>query len=193
MDPRLGTRMPPDEGGRCHVPSSGSVLSRTRRLGHRRKPPMPCERLRGMRPSWKYSALVILLTVSTAACASESAPAGSTPSDASCSAPKMVSDRANGNTLRLCVGQGLRLSLRSTYWEGITSSPDTVLRTFGPTILVSPAPVGCAPGMGCGTLVTEFRGIAAGTATISAHRTSCGEALLCSPDRRSFTLTVRVG
>jgi hypothetical protein len=141
----------------------------------------------------KCSVLLMVLAVSAAACGSNHASAGSAPSDPGCTLPKLVGDQANRTTLRLCVGQTLRLSLHSTYWGNIESSPDTVVKALGPTVVVSPAPVGCAPGVGCGTLVTEFRGLAPGTATVSAHRTSCGEALLCTPDHRSFSLTVVVG
>lgn len=136
---------------------------------------------------------MVLFAVSATACGTERTPTGSGPSDPACAIPKMVGDHANGTTVRLCVGQTLRLSLHSTYWGNIAGSPETVAKEVGSTIVVSPAPMGCLPGAGCGTLVTQFRGLAPGTATVSAHRTSCGEALLCTPDRRSFSLTVVVG
>jgi hypothetical protein len=143
--------------------------------------------------SRKWPALFIVIAFLTSACGSHSASAGSTPSDRACAIPKLVGDQADHTTVRLCVGQSLRLSLHSTYWGNVSSAPETVVKPIGPTAVTPLAPGACPPGVGCGTVVTEFRGLAPGTATVSAHRTSCGEALLCTPGRRSFTLTVVVG
>jgi len=147
-----------------------------------------------MTPQWKRPVIALLLATSLAACGSGggTSSAAATP-DVACSAPKLVGDEANGTTVHLCVGQTLRLSLHSTYWQDIMSTPDSVLQTSGPTQAVTPSMGSCVPGGGCGTLITEFQGVAAGTAMVSAHRTTCGEALMCQPDQRAFSLTVVVG
>jgi hypothetical protein len=136
------------------------------------------------------TALVLLLTLAAAGCAASSAQ-GASSSGASCGPPKVVDERANGSTVQLCVGQTLRVELHSTYWQGVASSDPAVL-VGGSTKALAPSSP-CIPGAGCGTLVTSFRAAASGTATVSAHRTTCGEALLCQPKQRSYALTVTVG
>ncbi|MGE5227273.1 MAG: hypothetical protein ACM3OO_10410 [Planctomycetaceae bacterium] len=133
--------------------------------------------------------LLLLLGTLTAGCAASSA-RGASSSVASCGPPHVVDERANGTTVQLCVGQTLRIELHSTYWQDVVSSDPSVL-AGGSTQAIAPSSP-CVPGAGCGTLVTSLRAAAAGTATVSAHRTTCGEALLCRPGQRSYTLTVTV-
>jgi hypothetical protein len=139
--------------------------------------------------SWTRSILVLALTLATAACAASSAQ-GASSSAASCGPPKVVDEQANASTVQLCIGQTLRVELHSTYWQDVASSDPSVL-VGGSTRAIAPSSP-CVPGAGCGTLVTSFRAAAPGTAPVSAHRTTCGEALLCGPDQRSYTLTVTV-
>ncbi|MGZ4132259.1 MAG: hypothetical protein ACXVWF_04370 [Actinomycetota bacterium] len=141
--------------------------------------------------SWKRPVVFLVLMLATAGCAASSAQ-GASSSAASCGPPKVLDERANGTTVHLCVGQALRVELHSTYWQDVASSRASIL-LGGSTKALPPSPSACVPGAGCGTLVTSFRAVSAGTATVSAHRTTCGEALLCSPDQRSFSLTVTVG
>ena len=55
----------------------------------------------------------------------------------------------------------------------------------------APAP-GCVPGGGCGTVTATYGAVHAGRVTVTANRTSCGEALRCSPEQGSFTVAVVV-
>ena len=134
---------------------------------------------------------MLLLAIATVACAGSSTQPASSSHDG-CAPPKTVDERANGTEVRLCVGQILRVELHSSYWRDVASSQDAIL-LGGSTQALPPSPSACVAGAGCGTLVTTFQAVAAGTATVTAHRTTCGEALLCAPNQRTFALTVTVG
>jgi hypothetical protein len=67
-----------------------------------------------------------------------------------------------------------------------------VLRALGAPKF-APAPVGtCVPGEGCGTVTETYRAIRDGSGAINAGRTTCGEALLCAPSQRTYTVRVVV-
>jgi hypothetical protein len=100
-------------------------------------------------------------------------------------------DRSNGKTIRIGVGDRVELILGSTYWKIHGSSAPTVLRQDGPTKLLG-SPNSCPPGVGCGSVHTLFAALSRGTAVITAHRDSCGEALRCIGSRGRFRLTVLV-
>lgn len=102
-----------------------------------------------------------------------------------------VGEPDNGSTVSVPAGTTLTLVLHSTYWTVDPSSNPSVLAERGsPT--VDPQSQGCVPGQGCGTVTAHFSTVAAGTATISAHRSSCGEALRCTADQSSYRVLVRV-
>ena len=48
------------------------------------------------------------------------------------------------------------------------------------------------PGGGCNPVVATFTAMSAGTAVLSASRTSCGEALRCGPDNSHYHVTIIV-
>ena len=100
-------------------------------------------------------------------------------------------DRSNGTTIRIRVGDQVALILSSTYWNVRGSAAPTVLRQDGPAKLLG-SPSSCPPGVGCGSLRTFFTALTPGTAMITAHRDSCGEALRCVGSRGRFRLTVIV-
>ncbi|MGF1431571.1 hypothetical protein [Kitasatospora sp. LaBMicrA B282] len=101
-----------------------------------------------------------------------------------------LSDHADHATVRTTVGATVRVTLHSTYWSAASSSaPDVLAPSGSPTSVPSP---GCVPGAGCGTVSTAFTARAAGTAVLTATRTTCGEALACAPDQRTYTVTVTV-
>ena len=101
-------------------------------------------------------------------------------------------DAANGKTVHVGVGDRIELILSSTYWDVLGSSAPTVVHQDGPTI-TRPAPAGqCVPGEGCGVVRAYFTARSAGTAVITAHRDTCGEAMACSPSQRDLALTVEV-
>lgn len=102
-----------------------------------------------------------------------------------------VSDNENGKTISVKPGGRVRVVLNSTYWTFQGSSDSQTLQPIGePT--VAPDTSVKIPGIGAGTVTLEFQALKAGTAKISASRVSCGEALLCPEDKRSFQVTVVV-
>lgn len=96
-----------------------------------------------------------------------------------------------GSTVYLHTGETLRVVLDSTYWSMHPSSNADVLPARG-AVTVVPRLRGCVPGQGCGTVTATFRASAPGSATLSASRVSCGEALRCTMGNGSFYVTVRV-
>ena len=105
----------------------------------------------------------------------------------------MVKDDSNGKTVHVHVGSLVRLVLASSYWSVHGSSASAVLRQAGQSSLL-PRPSNCAaiPGLGCQPEQTDFTAAAAGTATVTADRTSCGEAMACRPDQKHFAVTIVV-
>ncbi|MEU4117110.1 hypothetical protein AB0F71_21745 [Kitasatospora sp. NPDC028055] len=99
-------------------------------------------------------------------------------------------EKANHTTVKVSVGATVSVELQGTYWSGATSSaPAVVAPTGSPTTAPSPS---CRPGGGCGTVTTSFTARTAGTAHLTAFRTVCGEALNCTPNQRSYDVTVEV-
>lgn len=104
---------------------------------------------------------------------------------------KTITDRDNGTTLTLHVGDHLKLILGSTYWTIQPSSDTAVLRSDG-TPVTKAKMQGCVPGGGCGTETGTFTAVKGGTATIVASRTSCGEALRCTGGHGEYRASVVV-
>jgi hypothetical protein len=103
-----------------------------------------------------------------------------------------LNDSSNGTSVTIAAGGRIQISLASTYWTFDPSSNPAVLAVQGPQ-QVTPCPINTTvPGSGCGTATMTFVAEGAGTATLSAHRTSCGEAMLCTGDQGSFKVTVVV-
>jgi hypothetical protein len=104
-------------------------------------------------------------------------------------------DKNNGDTLVLRRGQQLSVVLSSTYWQFQSSSNPAVLRPEGrPQVnpQLPPGSGGCVPGQGCGAASATFLAIAAGRVTVTATRTTCGEALRCIGANGRFSLQVIV-
>jgi hypothetical protein len=104
---------------------------------------------------------------------------------------EVASDKNNGGTIELHVGQTLRVVLESTYWQFQNSSNELVLRT-GRQPSRSPQPSGCAAGAGCGTVTATYVAVGAGQAVVTATRVSCGEAMRCTGSNGQFSLRVIV-
>ncbi len=86
----------------------------------------------------------------------------------------------NGRTIMLSVNDELVVRLNSTYWQFVVPAPGGAVVSLGPQEVKASAPgSGCVPGAGCGTVTAMFRAVAPGQVTVSADRTSCGEALRC--------------
>jgi len=115
-----------------------------------------------------------------------------TSASSAASTSRDLSEADNGSTVSLRAGGTLRVVLHSTYWQFDPPSDPTVLRSDGRPA-TSPAPPGqCVPGGGCGTVTATFSALRAGRAVVTAHRTSCGEALRCTGNQGSYAVTVMV-
>jgi hypothetical protein len=104
---------------------------------------------------------------------------------------KTVTDRDKGTTVTLHVGDRLKVVLASTYWTIHESPKSSVLRTDGGQV-TTPESKRCVPGGGCGTASRMFAAVGKGTTTVSASRTTCGEALLCTGGSGKFRVSVVV-
>lgn len=105
----------------------------------------------------------------------------------------MIGDSASGKTVSVFVTGRVRLVLSSTYWTVTGSSAPNVLRQDGGTkLLARPSNCPKIPGLGCTPEETDFTALGHGKAVITAHRTSCGEALRCAPGKESFSVTIIV-
>ena len=115
-----------------------------------------------------------------------------TSASSAASTSRDLSEADNGSTVSLRAGGTLRVVLHSTYWQIDPASDSTVLASEG-SPSYSPDPPGtCVPGGGCGTVTATFQALRPGRAVVSAHRTSCGEALRCTGNQGSYAVTVMV-
>jgi hypothetical protein len=107
--------------------------------------------------------------------------------------PVHLGDNDSGTTVKVARGMTILVVLNSTYWQFATpAAPATVLAPVG-SVVKSPAPIGsCVPGAGCGTVAATYQAVGTGQATISASRTTCGEALRCTGSAGSYQVTVVV-
>jgi len=136
--------------------------------------------------------LVITFALSLAAgCTSAAGTAPSSTRPRPKAVTKTVTDRDKGTTVTLHVGDGLKVALASTYWTIHESPKPRVMRTDGAQV-TTPGLNACVPGGGCGTASRMFTAAAKGTTTVSASRTTCGEALLCTGGNGKFSITVVV-
>jgi hypothetical protein len=155
--------------------------------------------IRHKAPRARLSALLVGVALLLAACATGAAsmpiPPVASPTATSTPAPSNahVTQADNGRTLAVSVGSVVTLELGSTYWQvGDSSDPAVLALVSGPT--ASAAAMGtCVPGAGCGTVAATFRALAPGRATITASRTTCGEAMRCTGTDGAYEVTVVVG
>lgn len=162
--------------------------------------------IRHMATRARLGALLVGLALLLAACATGVASAPTAPvasptapvvSPAATPTPALssahVTEAYNGRTLALSVGSEVTLELASTYWQvGDSSDPAVLELVSGPN--ASAAAMGaCVPGGGCGTVAAIFRALAPGRATITASRTTCGEAMRCTGTDGAYEVTVVVG
>lgn len=103
-----------------------------------------------------------------------------------------VDNRDNGHTITLHQGQRLHVVLYSTYWtiDGGHNRPIRV--TDNQAFFPDRTSPGCPAGSGCGYVSRDFLATSPGNGTLTASRTTCGEALRCSPAQSTWTLTVHV-
>ena len=122
--------------------------------------------------------------------AAPSAPA--IPASAPPLAGAQITETDNGHTLRVHAGSELKLILHNTYWQIVGSSSTAVLAPVGAAVYSGAGLISCIPGSGCGTVTQVFRAAGLGQATLTASRTSCGEALQCTGTAGSFKVTIVV-
>lgn len=103
----------------------------------------------------------------------------------------VLDEHANQSTVQVAVGRRVELLLHSSYWTDFGSSQSAVVRADG-SVRTLPTSQKCIPGGGCNPVLATFMAQAAGTAVLSASRTSCGEALRCSPANSHYRVTIVV-
>lgn len=123
-----------------------------------------------------------------------SVPATSTvPGSSSSSAAAItVSEAENGTTLTVDRGADVIVVLHSTYWQFQQASAPKVLVQAAPVVQGDPPNRAGVPGSGKGIARESYHAQAAGTATITATRTSCGEAMRCTAGQGLYRITVVV-
>jgi len=124
--------------------------------------------------------LALLLT----ACSSAGGSGGATPRTVVAGWPD------KGHSVSLHTGDVLQVRLNSTYWQFRPASTGGVLSAGHRVAHAKRMPY---PGSGAGTVIVTYRALRSGTATVSARRGSCGEAMRCSAGQASYRLTVVVG
>jgi hypothetical protein len=146
----------------------------------------------------------IALAVALASCSSgsTSAPAASSSATRAVQSPTkstyssqlrlVVSESANGTSLTVNRGADVIVTLHNTYWMfKQVSAPKVLVEVAAETKAGPPGSPG-VPGSGDGTVRETYQARAAGTAVITASRTTCGEALRCTPAQSSYRITVLV-
>jgi hypothetical protein len=94
----------------------------------------------------------------------------------------------NGRHVTVPAGATVVLTLDNTYWHmSPVSSP--ALRAGKVAVHSRKSSI---PGTGSGTVVATYRAVKAGRAVVAASRTTCGEALRCSPAQSRYRVTVVV-
>ncbi|HSX40781.1 MAG TPA: hypothetical protein VLF68_04150 [Candidatus Saccharimonadales bacterium] len=102
-----------------------------------------------------------------------------------------ISEPQNGTMVTVQKGAAVTVTLHSTYWEFQPISDATVLKPNGNSV-TEPDMTVKIPGTGAGTITQSFTALSTGTATFSATRTTCGEALQCAADQKLFKVTIVV-
>ncbi len=100
----------------------------------------------------------------------------------------------NHHTIVVTPGTRITVTLHSTYWSPTPVHSSMVLSQIGAptTAATKPGTAGCVPGQGCGTVSEHFVARHAGFIRLRATRTSCGEAMRCTPTQGVWTVVVHV-
>lgn len=128
---------------------------------------------------------VLLASAILAGCGTNSSPSSNT----STRPPVTADEHSNGTTITLRLRQRLVVTLHNTYWQLTPPNANVLQVARAPNATPDP---GCTsiPGTGCGTVTAEYVARGAGTAVVSAHRDSCGEALRCTGTAGDWHATV---
>jgi len=104
-----------------------------------------------------------------------------------------VDETNNGQAVTLQPGDHLTVVLHSTYWKFNPPSDPAVVSATGDPVYAGGGPrCGGPPGSGCGTATAHYTAGHAGAAVVSAGRTTCGEALRCTPAQSRWSVKVNV-
>lgn len=103
-----------------------------------------------------------------------------------------LDDTSDGSTVHLAPGDRVRVVLHSTYWTFRPPSDRAVVAGDGPGAYASGPNCPTYPGSGCGTVTVRYSARHAGAAVIAADRTSCGEAIRCTPAALHWSVNVAV-
>ena len=100
-----------------------------------------------------------------------------------------LDEKANGKTLDLAFGDTIIVTLHSTYWSFAPPSGN-ILQPIGTPTVGKGLNCPNIPGSGCGTVSMTYNVGVVGSGGISAHRTSCGEALRCTGTQGDWSVTI---
>lgn len=100
-----------------------------------------------------------------------------------------LDEKANGTTVHVHFGDTIVVTLHSTYWSFLPTGT-VALQPFAPVATVAGTNCGQPMGSGCGTVTATYNVGHVGTATLHAHRDSCGEALRCLGKDADWSVTV---
>jgi hypothetical protein len=105
-----------------------------------------------------------------------------------------VDESTNQKTVTVRLGAVVTVVLHSTYWHLDPPLGGSALRPESDPVVdaVLPGHGGCVAGQGCGTITQRFTTVAKGGSTLSASRTSCGEALACTAATGSWSTAIIV-
>ena len=111
---------------------------------------------------------------------------------ASTQAPQKLSESANLHVETAAVGQIITVTLHSTFWRFVKPSTSKLQQVGAEVRHIAPrsGPGSCFPGMGCGTVIVNYRALHRGTVVVSASRTMCGEVITCTKARSRWSATI---
>jgi len=116
--------------------------------------------------------------------------AAASPSLTPASPPAVVrlTERDNHTTVTVPVGTRLDITLASTYWSLSSSSPAVLQAVGAARYLRGP----CRPGADCGSTQLSLLTRTVETSDVGGLRTSCGEALRCTPATGRYLVHLHV-
>jgi len=106
-----------------------------------------------------------------------------------------IGESSNGHVVTVAKGAHLVVTLHNTYWTIAPLTGRTVLTQLGAQQTRGQLPGAthaCVPGQGCGTVTMNYVANTAGLVRLTAHRTTCGEAMRCTGSQGSWSVSVRV-
>jgi len=106
-----------------------------------------------------------------------------------------IGEANNAHSVVVHTGEHVTLVLHSTYWSVATLASSSSMSQIGSPVIAPRLPSakgGCVAGQGCGTVSVHYVAKTPGIVHLRASRTSCGEALRCTPAQSHWTVTIRV-